>query len=124
MAALAAEAAEERPRAAMIAAPRLPTVGRNVSRFHASSLIMALSGLPLALAKRYSAYIVGEWLPHTTSFSIASTGWPLFCASCDSARLWSSRSMAVKFLRGSDGADFIAIKALVLAGLPTTSTLT
>ena len=32
--ALAAEAAEETPRAAMIAAPRLPTVGRKVPAFH------------------------------------------------------------------------------------------
>jgi hypothetical protein len=30
MAALAAEAADDRPRASMIAAPRLPTVGRKV----------------------------------------------------------------------------------------------
>jgi len=33
IAAFAAEAAEDRPRAAMIAAPRLPTVGRKVSLF-------------------------------------------------------------------------------------------
>jgi hypothetical protein len=31
MAALAAEAADDRPRASMMAAPRLPTVGRKVS---------------------------------------------------------------------------------------------
>ena len=35
MAALAAEAADDKPRASMMAAPRLPTVGMNVSRVHA-----------------------------------------------------------------------------------------
>jgi hypothetical protein len=39
IAALAADAAEERPRASMIAAPRLPTVGRKTSLFQTGSLI-------------------------------------------------------------------------------------
>jgi len=37
MAAFAAEAAEEAPRASMIAAPRLATVGMNVPRSHSPS---------------------------------------------------------------------------------------
>jgi hypothetical protein len=49
---LAADAADDRPRASMIAAPRLPTVGRKTSRFQASSLIMALTGWPSIVAKR------------------------------------------------------------------------
>ena len=53
--------------------------------------------------------MVGEWLPQTQSFSIADTGLPVLAASCDAARLWSRRSIAVKFLAGSDGADFIAM---------------
>ena len=48
---------------------------------------------------------MGEWLPHTISFSIEPTGTPALVASCDSARLWSSRSIAVKFFFGSDGAQ-------------------
>ena len=52
MAALAAEAADDRPRASMMAAPRLPTVGRNTSVFQAWSLIMSLTGLPSMVAKR------------------------------------------------------------------------
>ncbi len=52
IAALAADAADDRPRASMIAAPRLPTVGRNVLRFQFSSLISALSDWPSAVAKR------------------------------------------------------------------------
>ena len=51
-----------------------------------------------------------------------STEAPVLAASCASARLWSSRVMAVK-LRGSrSGAFLCAIRQLVLAGLPTTST--
>ena len=52
MAALAAEAADDRPRAAMMAAPRLPTVGRNTSRFHSWSLMVSLTDLPFTVAKR------------------------------------------------------------------------
>ena len=51
-AALAAEAADDRPRASMIAAPRLPTVGRNTSLFQTSSLIIAFTFWPAIVAKR------------------------------------------------------------------------
>jgi hypothetical protein len=34
---------------------------------------------------------------------------PALLASCDSARLWSRRSIAVKFFAGRSGADFIAM---------------
>jgi hypothetical protein len=53
--------------------------------------------------------MVGEWLPHTASFSIAATGLPVLAAIWLSARLWSSRSMAVKLRRGRSGALFIAM---------------
>jgi hypothetical protein len=43
------------------------------------------------------------------SFSIEPTGLPDFAASCESARLWSRRSIAVKFFFGRLGADFMAI---------------
>lgn len=46
MAALAAEAAEEAPRASMIAAPRLATVGMKVSASHSSSLTTSAAFLP------------------------------------------------------------------------------
>ncbi|MCY1372273.1 hypothetical protein D9M69_594700 [compost metagenome] len=52
MAALAAEAADDRPRASMMAAPRLPTVGRNTSLFQTWSLIMSLTEAPSMVAKR------------------------------------------------------------------------
>ena len=47
---------------------------------------------------------------------------PAFLASCALARLWSRRVIAVKRSAGTSGALDIAIRALVLAGLPTTST--
>ncbi|MNJ78931.1 hypothetical protein D3C77_768090 [compost metagenome] len=53
--------------------------------------------------------MVGEWLPHTTSFSMSATALPDLAASCDRARLWSRRSMAVKFFAGRSGADFMAM---------------
>ena len=52
MAALAAEAAEDRPRASMIAAPRLPTFGMNSLAFQSASLILSFSDSPLTVAKR------------------------------------------------------------------------
>src|SRR3989344_2519999 len=52
MAALAAEAADDRPRASMMAAPRLPTVGRKVLAFHSWSLIILATLSPLMVAKR------------------------------------------------------------------------
>jgi hypothetical protein len=52
MAALAAEAADESPRASMMAAPRLPTVGMKVSRYQVSSLTAFGAGCPPIDAKR------------------------------------------------------------------------
>ncbi len=52
MAALAADAADDTPRAAMMAAPRLPTVGKKVPTFQAWSLIMSLTLAPATLANR------------------------------------------------------------------------
>src|SRR5262245_40460644 len=108
MAALAAEAADESPRASMSAATRLPTVGMNASLYQASSTI-GFAGCPPAVAKRMSGYIVGEWFPHTIIFSNESTGLPVFVASCESARLWSRRSIAVKHEGFRDFALFIAM---------------
>jgi hypothetical protein len=53
--------------------------------------------------------MVGEWLPHTASFWMLATGLPVLAAIWLSARLWSRRSMAVKFLAAGPGADFIAM---------------
>ena len=52
MAALAADAADDRPRASMIAAPRLPTCGMKSFAFQSASLIVSFSDFPFAVAKR------------------------------------------------------------------------
>ena len=67
---------------------------------------------------------MAEWLPQIVSFVISDSGTDSFFDSCASARLWSRRVMAVKRSAGTSGAAAWAISALVLAGLPTTSTFT
>ena len=52
------------------------------------------------------------------------TGTPTRCASWLTARLWSSRIIAVIWRGSMSGALLSAISAFVLAGLPTTSTCT
>ena len=64
-----------------------------------------------------------EWLPQIVILVISVTGTPSFVASWPIALLWSSRVIAVKRSRGTSGACDIAIRQLVFAGLPTTSTL-
>ena len=71
-----------------------------------------------------SGYWVGEWLPQVVIRLTAETGTPSLLASCEIARLWSRRIIAVKRSFGTSGAFDIAISAFVFAGLPTTSTLT
>jgi hypothetical protein len=128
IAAFAALAAEERPRASMIAAPRFCTVGMNVFSSQAVSLISGQAFLPWLIshtsAWKTSGYCVAEWLPHTLTLRMALTGLASFWASCDEARLWSSRIMPVNCSGFRPGAFFIAMRQLVFAGLPTTSTLT
>ena len=124
MAALAALAAEDRPRASMMAAPRFWMVGMKLFSSQVWSLIIGQIFLPPAVAWKTSGYWVAEWLPQTASFLMSVIGLPIFCATWVSARLWSRRIIAEKFDGFSLGALFIAIRQLVLAGLPTTSTLT
>src|SRR5687767_16037673 len=95
MAALAALAADERPRASMIAAPRFCTVGMKVDSSQAWSLIIGQTFLPSHSAWKMSGYWVAEWLPHTVTFFTAAFGLPIFWAICEVARLWSRRIMAV-----------------------------
>src|ERR1700748_1144378 len=78
---------------------------------------------PSTLAFTRSGYWVVEWLPHTVMLVTEVTGLPSLLASWILARLWSRRIIAVKRSFGTSGAFDIAIRQLVLAGLPTTSTL-
>ena len=108
----------------MIAAPRLPTPGRNSFSIHAWSSTTSAACSPPTWAWNRSGYIVGEWLPHTPIGAMSLTGTATLSASCAIARLWSRRIIEVNRSRGMSGALFIAIRQLVLAGLPTTSTFT
>src|SRR5688572_10332033 len=116
MAAFAALAAEDRPGASMMAAPRFCTVGMKVCSSHAWSLIIGHTFLPSASAWKTSGYCVAEWLPHTIIFFTDTTSFLIFCATCETARLWSRRIMPVNWLGLRLGACFIAIRQLVFAG--------
>src|SRR4051794_37795080 len=120
MVADAADAAEEEPRASMIAAPRLATVGMKSFSIHAWSLTTSAAFLPPISAWKMSGYWVAEWLPQIVSFLMSRTVDPVLAASWDSARLWSRRVSAENRSRGMSGAFVIAMSALVFAGLPVT----
>ena len=122
--AFAAEAADDRPRASMMAAPRLATVGMKVDSIQASSFTSSAAFFPPTSAWKMSGYWVEEWLPQMVIFLTSSTGRPSFWASWVFARLWSRRVRALKRSFGMSGALLDAISALVLAGLPVTSTRT
>ena len=116
----AAEAADEEPRASMIAAPRLATVGMKVFSTQSWSPTTSAAFLPPISAWKTSGYWVAEWLPQIVIFLMSVTAAPVLAASCEIARLWSRRVSAENRSPGMSGALFIAISALVLAGLPVT----
>src|SRR5690606_36833395 len=87
MAALAADAADEAPRASMMAAPRFATVGMNSFSIHGRSLTASAAFLPLTSQWKRSGYCVVEWLPQMVIFLTADTGASSFCAICVTARL-------------------------------------
>jgi hypothetical protein len=108
MAALAADAADDRPRASMMAAPRLPTVGRKVLAFHSWSLIMSLT-LAIDGGKAVVGVHGGRVVAPDHQFFDVGHGLAGLGSDLAQARLWSRRSMAVKFLRGRSGALFMAM---------------
>ena len=118
-----ADAALESPRAAMISAPRCWTPGMNSSRTQASSTSSG-AGRPPTAACAMSGNWVAEWLPQIVIRDTSPTAAPVRAARRATARLWSSRVIAVNCEGSRSGAFFIAMRAFVLAGLPTTSTLT
>src|SRR4051794_20604638 len=100
MAALAAEAADDEPRASMMAAPRCWTVGMNSLSIHLRSLIRRAAPFFETWAWKRSGYWVAEWLPQIVMRRTSVIGTSVFLASWAIARLWSSRVMAVN-RRGS-----------------------
>ena len=116
MAAAAAEAAEDRPRAAMIAAPRLATVSKNSPLSQASSFTTAGADCPVIWAWRKSGNMVFEWLPHTATWLTAPGVTPARRASWALARFSSRRVMAWMRSLGRPGALCRAMRAFVFAG--------
>src|SRR5262245_32118602 len=93
---LAADRADDSPRALMIAAPRFWHCGTNVSSSHLRSVMTSLAGRPLTLALVKSGYCVLLWLPQMVMQVTSALATRAFCARADTARLWSSRVMAVQ----------------------------
>ena len=124
MAAFAADAAEDAPRASMMAAPRFATVGRNVPSTHAWSFTASYAFFPPTSQWKRSGYWVVEWLPQMVILRTSATVAPSFCAICVMARLWSRRVIAVNRPGSRPGAFCWAINELVFAGLPTTRIFT
>lgn len=84
----------------------------------------ANSRLPATVAEATSGNMVGEWLPQMRAPFTAPGDTPRRLAMAPTARFWSRRVSAEKFALGMDGACSAAIRALVQAGLPTTTTFT
>src|ERR1700761_2115256 len=104
MAALAADAALDAPRASMIAAPRFCTVGMKSFSIQSWSPIVSAALAPLTLALNTSGYWVAEWLPQIVMLVTSLMAAPVFLATWAIARLWSRRTMALKRSRGMSGA--------------------
>src|SRR5207302_6558760 len=120
MTAFAAEAAEDAPRASMMAAPRFWTVLMKSPRSQSPSLITSGAGRPPIRALAKSGYWVAEWLPQIARLVTSATPTPALWASWLLARFSSRRVIANQRSSGISGALVRAIRQLVLQGLPTT----
>src|ERR1700760_1721716 len=107
----------------MICAPRFCTVGMKPSSSHFWSLTSWAAFSPFTFAWLMSGYWVAEWLPQIVMLVTSEIALPVRDANWAIARLWSRRVIAVNRSAGMSGALLLAIRQLVLAGLPTTSTL-
>ena len=81
MAAEAAEAAEDEPRASMMAAPRFCTVVMKSPRSHSPSVMTSVAGLPPMRALAKSGNWVAEWLPQMATLVTSATSAPALAAS-------------------------------------------
>src|SRR5450756_902356 len=120
MTALAADAADERLRASITAAPRFWTVLMKSPLSQAWSLITSKAGRSPIRELRASGYWVAEWLPQIAMLVTEATGAPAFFASCVLARFSSRRVMANHRSAGTSDALERAMRQLVLQGFPTT----
>ncbi len=87
MAALAAEAADDEPRASMMAAPRFWTVGMKVCSSQSWSPTASAAFRPPTSQWKRSGYWVAEWLPQIVMWRMSFTDASSFRASCAFARL-------------------------------------
>ncbi len=119
--ALAAEAAELRP-AGLDDGGAALLHGRNegVAEPGRRPVMTAVAGWPPILALSKSGYMVELWLPQMARLVTAVTSTPAFWASCATARFWSSIVIANQRSAGTARALFMAMRQLVLQGLPTT----
>src|SRR5689334_16363942 len=93
---LAADIADDRPRALMIAAPRFWHCGTNVFSSQFRSVMTSVAGRPLIFAFVKSGYCVLLWLPQIVTHVTSPLPTPAFLARALRARLWSRRVMAVQ----------------------------
>src|ERR1700729_3148678 len=78
MAAAAADAAEDEPRASMMAAPRFWTVEMKSPCSHSLSVMTSVAGLPPIRALAKSGNWVAEWFPQMATLDTEATGTPAF----------------------------------------------
>src|SRR5438094_8427086 len=87
MAPLAADRAEDAPRALITAAPRFWHCGTNVFSSQARSVMTSVAGRPLIRAFVKSGNCVLEWLPQIVTWVTSSSATPAFLARALRARL-------------------------------------
>src|SRR5207253_2890336 len=98
----AAENALDRPRLSMTALPRSWQPLTNDVSSQARSVMTSVATLPLILALVKSGYWVLEWLPQMVMQVTAPLPTFAFFASAPTARLWSSRVIALQRSAGID----------------------
>src|SRR6185295_17818758 len=79
----------------------------------------AVAGFPPIFAFVKSGYCVFEWLPQMVTQVTASFATPAFFAMAATARLWSSRVIALHRSAGMSFPFLYATRQFVLHGLPT-----
>src|SRR4029450_167147 len=124
MAPFAAENDDDTFVVSMMNLPRSWLAGTNVLSSQERSVMTLVAGLPLILALVKSGYCVFEWLPQMVTFVTPSFGTPAFFASAATARLWSSRVIAVHRSAGTSRPLREATRQFGLHGFPTISTRT
>jgi len=104
--------------------PRLLHRRDEVFSSHSMSLIIRPDLLAAALGLEHRPGTVAEWFPQIVTLRIELNGLPIFWRDLADGADCGRRIIAVNCAGFRPGAFFMAMRQLVLAGLPTTSTLT